>query len=216
MAQAQLTPRQAERRERILKAVRDHLSRLGYEGLSMRDVADAAGVSPTTLYNLFQNKDNLILAAQEDLLAHVADSVRAQEKVGIEYLIATAEAISDQVVRTPRYADTMVKLLFKGDPGDPICRILLGDAIQQNRIRVREMIELGEIRDDVNVDVLARCLAGDAWGTILFWMKGFIALHDFKQEYVGRLLTTLAPLLTPAARRRYRDRMNPVGAAISS
>lgn len=106
------------------------------------------------------NKDSLILAAQEDLLAQMADSVRAQQKAGIEYLIATAEAISDQVVRTPRYADAMVKLLFKGDPGDPICRILLGDD-------------------------------------------------------VGRLLTTLAPLLTPAARRRYRDRMNPVGALLT-
>ncbi len=215
MARAQLTPRQVERRERILKAVRDHVSRLGYEGLSMRDVADAAGVSPTTLYNLFQNKDNLILAAQEDLLEQLAESVRALQKSGLEYLIASAEAIADQVVKTPRYADAMVKLLFKSEPGDPICQMLLGDVIRQNRSRVQEMVELGEIRDDVDVDVLARCLGGDAWSTILLWMKGFIALHDFKREYVGRLLMTLVPLLTPQTRRRYRDRMNSMSALLA-
>ena len=130
---SQLTPRQAERKERILKTVRDQLSRFGYDGLSMRDVADAAGVSPTTLYNLFQNKDGLVLAAQEDLLDRVAQSVRSQHKKGLQRLIVAAEAIADQVVKTPRYADAMTRLLFNGDPGDPICQILLGNVIQQNR-----------------------------------------------------------------------------------
>lgn len=181
----------------------------------MRDVADAAGVSPTTLYNLFQNKDTLVLAAQEDLLEQLATSVRAQEKRGLDYLITSAEVISDQVVHTPRYADAMVKLLFKGDPADPICQILLGDVIRQNRSRVEEMLELGEIRSDVDVDVLARCLAGDGWATILFWMKGFIAVQDFKREYVGRLLMTLVPYLAPGIVRRYRNRLNPVAALIA-
>ncbi len=214
MATAQLTPRQAERRERILDTVREHLSRLGYEGLSMRDVADAAGVSPTTLYNLFQNKDNLVLAAQEDLLDQLAELARGQDKRGLDYLITTAEGISEQVVKTPRYAETMTKLLFRGEPGDPICQILLGDVMRQNHSRVEEMIELGEIRADVDVETLARCLTIDIWGTILLWLKGFIALQDLQREYVGRLLMTLAPLLTPEARQQYRRRMNRVGALI--
>jgi AcrR family transcriptional regulator len=207
---ARLTPRQAERQERILKTVRDHLSRLGYEGLSMREVADAAGVSPTTLYNLFQNKDSLVLAAQQDLLEQLAQLVRSEKKTGLQRLVASAEAISDQVVRTPRYADAMVRLLFKGDPGDPICQILLGDVIRQNRGILKEMLELEEVRADIDVELLARRLAGSVWSTILLWVKGFIALHDFKREYVSGLLMTLMPFMTPTALRRYRKRLHPV------
>lgn len=173
----------------------------------MREVADAAGVSPTTLYNLFQNKDNLVLAAQQDLLAQ---SVRSEKKTGLQRLVASAEAISDQVVRTPRHADAMVRLLFKGDPGDPICQILLGDVIRQNRGILKEMLELEEVRADIDVELLARRLAGSVWSTILLWVKGFIALHDFKREYVSALLMTLMPFMTPTALRRYRKRLHPV------
>jgi TetR/AcrR family transcriptional regulator, cholesterol catabolism regulator len=202
-----MTPRQAERRERILKTVRDHLSRYGYEGLSMRDVAESAGVSPTTLYNLFQNKDGLILAAQEDVLARVASSVRSTRTSGLARLIASAEAIAEQVVTTPRYAEAMARMLFNSSPADPICRMLLGDVIRQSRNRLQEMQTQREIRRDLDLDLIARILAGDSWSTIMLWMKGFIALQDFRQEYLRRLLMTLAPMMTPQALRRYREQL---------
>ena len=65
------TPRQQERRERILEAARAALSENGYEGLNMRDLALTAGVSPTTLYNQFENKDTLVLAALSDMLQNI-------------------------------------------------------------------------------------------------------------------------------------------------
>lgn len=207
MAASALTPRQAERRERILKTVREHLARYGYDGLSMRDVAETAGVSPTTLYNQFSNKDGLILAAQEDLLADLTQAVRSQRKAGIEHLLAHAESIAGQVVRTPSYAEAMTRMLFNSNPADAICRTLLGNLVQQNRSLLREMIELGEVRKDLDVEQFARLLAGDSWATILLWMKGFIALQDLPREYVRRLLMTLVPAMTPAAARRYRNRL---------
>lgn len=209
-AMSQLTPRQAERRERILRTVRDHLSRFGYEGLSMREVANSAAVSPTTLYNQFQNKDGLILEAQNEVLAQVTSAVAAQQKSGIDHLIASAEAIAEQAVATPKYADAMARMLFNSDPGDPICQVLLGRLVQENRTRIREMLELGEVRKGVDVELLARTLAGDAWSTILLWIKGFIALQDFKSSYLLRLLLTLVPVLTPKTARRYEDLLQPI------
>ena len=44
-----LTPRQVARRESIIEAVRTLLARRGYDGVSMREVAAEAGVSPSTL-----------------------------------------------------------------------------------------------------------------------------------------------------------------------
>lgn len=204
---SELTPRQAARRERILKTVRDHLSRYGYDGLSMRDVAESAGVSPTTLYNLFQNKDGLVLAAQEDLMGQLAENVRASRESGTQWLIAYAEAIAGQIVTTPKYADAMARMLFNSDPADPVCRILLGDAIRQYRTILRDMQRLGEIRKDIDVELFARSLGGNSWATVLLWMKGFIALQDFKGEYVRSLLMILMPVMMPSALRRYRNQL---------
>ena len=64
-----LTPRQEGRRHRILSAARDMLSEYGYEGTVMSKVAQRAGVSPTTLYNLYNTKDELLLEALRELAA---------------------------------------------------------------------------------------------------------------------------------------------------
>lgn len=200
-----LTPRQAERRERILRTVRDHLSRFGYDGLSMRDIAETADVSPTTLYNLFRNKDGLVLAAQEDLLEQLGKSVVGSHAAGLRRLIVTAEAIADQVVRTPQYADAMSRMMLHSEPADPICRILFGDVIRRNRMLLEEMKALDEIHKDTDVEQFARHLTSDSWGTILLWMKGFLALQDLKEASVRKLLLTLLPVMTPKTVRKYRD-----------
>lgn len=199
-----LTPRQAERRERILQTVREHLSRFGYDGLSMRDIAEAADVSPTTLYNLFRNKDGLVLAAQQDVLEQMGRVVVDSHAAGIGRLIVTAEAIADQVVRTPRYADAMTRMLLNSDPADPICRMLFGDVIRRNRMLLEEMKSLNEIHKDTDVEQFARHLTSDSWGTILLWMKGFLALQDLKEASVRKLLLTLLPVMMPRTARRYR------------
>ena len=70
-----LTPLQRARRERILTTTRDQLSLLGYDGINMRNLAAAAEVSPTTLYNLYENKDVLVLSALEDQLSRMGRSL---------------------------------------------------------------------------------------------------------------------------------------------
>ena len=62
-SQRKLTPNQQARRSRILTAAQALLGEHGYDGMIMRDVAARAGVSPTTLYNLYNTKDELLLEA---------------------------------------------------------------------------------------------------------------------------------------------------------
>ena len=51
------SPRQIERQQRILATARREISRVGYEGLTMRGLAGASGVALKTLYNLNSSKD---------------------------------------------------------------------------------------------------------------------------------------------------------------
>ena len=197
-----LTPRQLQRRERILATVRQQLSKSGYEGLSMRDVAAASDVSPTTLYNLYDNKDGLILAALDDLLTQLATSV-PEELKGLEGVVARAHAYAQNIVRNPRYAEAMARMLFNARPTDPIARMLLHNGIGARRRSLTDMQALGEMRGDIDVDFYAQQWGVSSWSAILLWTHGHISLDQFEEVYVRAELHALLPGMTPKTARKY-------------
>ncbi len=60
-----------KRRQRILAAARQVIAAKGPEALSMRTLGAHAGLSVTTLYNLFGTKDDILVALIEDGVATV-------------------------------------------------------------------------------------------------------------------------------------------------
>ena len=197
-----LTPRQLQRRERILETVRQQLSKAGYEGLSMRDVAAASDVSPTTLYNLYDNKDGLVLAALDDLLTQLATSVPEDLK-GLASVVARSRAYAQNIVRNPRYAEAMARMLFNARPTDPIARMLLHDAIGARTRALEEMQTLGEIRRDIDVAFYAQQWGVANWSTILLWTHGQITLKEFEATYIRAELHALLPGMTAESARQY-------------
>jgi AcrR family transcriptional regulator len=197
-----LTPRQLQRRERILETVRQQLSKAGYEGLSMRDVAAASDVSPTTLYNLYDNKDGLVLAALDDLLTQLATSVPA-ELQGLEGVVARSRAYAQNIVRNPRYAEAMARMLFNARSTDPIAKMLLHNGISFRRQSLVEMQAIGEMRMDIDLDFFAQQWAVSSWSAILLWTHGHIPLEEFEESYVRAELHALLPGMTPAQVRIY-------------
>lgn len=202
-----LTAVQQQRRERILLSARDQLSQFGYEGLNMRELAVIADVSTSTLYNLYQSKDTLILAALEDQLADINAVVAETNTSGLGRFLARVEAVADQIVETPKYAEAMGKMLFGADAQDPIVQLLIGTSLSFNREELAEMSSCGELRQETDRNFLARSLSSTGWSTLLMWMKGYVALHDFKQEYVRNAVTMMLPYVTPAAEVSLRQRL---------
>ena len=202
-----LTAVQQQRRERILLSARDQLSQFGYEGLNMRELAVIAEVSTSTLYNLYQSKDTLILAALEDQLADINAVVAETHTSGLGRFLARVDAVADQIVEMPRYAEAMGKMLFSADAHDPIVQLLIVTSLSFNREELAEMAGCGELRQETDRNFLARSLSSTGWSTVLMWMKGYVALHDFKQEYVRNAVTMMLPYVTPAAEVSLRQRL---------
>jgi AcrR family transcriptional regulator len=85
-----------EVRRKILDSARELFALEGYERVTMRGIADAIEYSPTTIYNHFEDKDDLVRAlCQEDfseLLAVIqeqtwpADPVEAIRRLGHVYV----------------------------------------------------------------------------------------------------------------------------------
>ena len=85
-----------ETRDKILEAARELFIDEGYDGVSMRQIADKIEYSPTAIYVHFKDKDELFLEiCHQDyrLLAHsmvslaqVADPVQRLRKIGAAYI----------------------------------------------------------------------------------------------------------------------------------
>jgi AcrR family transcriptional regulator len=71
-----------ELRELILQAATDIVEQDGLEGLSAREIAKRIGYSPGTLYNVFENLDDLLLTIEARLLDRLAERLAATDESG--------------------------------------------------------------------------------------------------------------------------------------
>ena len=61
------------KRERILSATQELLSKHGFHGFSMKQLANTAGVAAGSIYNHFENKDDLIMQLHLEILTGFAE-----------------------------------------------------------------------------------------------------------------------------------------------
>ena len=173
---------QQKRKERILTTTRELLSKQGYDGINMRDLAVAADVATTTLYNLYQSKDSLILAALIDLLEQMTADAQSNGMNELEMLMKKREVHANQVVLEPHYAEAMTIMLFNAEPSDQIVRIMIGEVTESNRQHILKAIHEGLLEPDLDVKLLSRELTATGTSNLFLWMKGFVALQDFFRE----------------------------------
>lgn len=195
-----LPAEQRIRRQRILATTREQLGKYGYDGINMRDLAGAAEVATTTLYNLYQNKDNLILAALEEVTDALFLQIRNEQLQGIDLFIATREKVGAQIASTPNYTLAMTRMLFNAEPADPVVKVVLGQPILSQKQRLQELVDAGDLPADIDLAFIARSISASSWSTILLWSKGFVALHDFTDEYVRVALSILKSVVEPGSR----------------
>lgn len=71
-----------ELRELIIEATTSIVEQGGLEGLSAREIAKRIGYSPGTLYNVFENLDDLLLIIEARLLDDLADRLASTDAAG--------------------------------------------------------------------------------------------------------------------------------------
>lgn len=93
-------------KDRILAAAQTILDQEGIEGLTIRKVAQHAGMSPMAMYRHFADKDALLNALMEDGLAaweKIARAIRARDPV--EWIQQLGEAYLDFALGKPHSFD---------------------------------------------------------------------------------------------------------------
>ena len=167
-----LTPNQQARRTRILDAARQLVASDGYDGMIMRDVAELASVSPTTLYNLYNTKDELLLAALRDSVAESWSRSSAEvPELGFQRLMVQLHNSVEQTRESPAYARAITQALLRAGGDDQITRVLLYRNRDALELSLTAMQADGSLDPATDTTELATTLVGCFWANYMLWSK---------------------------------------------
>lgn len=157
-----------ERGQRILEAAAELIIHYGYDKTTMGDIANAAGISRSTLYNYWKNKDDIVDAVIWDNVWRYADEwisrIEASEDGG------TFMGMYRSILETlPNYP--FIAILMKRD------QKVLGAYAKQNKaifsqrfsintVLVERMQEVGAVRKDIDPQIAAYIMGMMSYGLV--------------------------------------------------
>ena len=89
---AEAAERRGERRSQVLDVARSQFALRGFEATTMRDLADATGLTAGNIYRYFESKDSMIMEILGDFSARLLEAYRAVIEVGSP-VVETLDAI---------------------------------------------------------------------------------------------------------------------------
>ena len=183
------------RRREILEAAVRCFARRGFDGTTMQDVADEAGLSKGALYRYFEGKDDVVEALARRRTAPEAEElaeIAGREGTPLERLVA---AVASRVERLGSAgADEVARItlqLWARSADAPELRELLQRSYRENIEALRPLVDRarrdGELPEGCDADEVTRAL--------LALLQGAVFLSTLDPELdgasVGRALEAL-------------------------
>jgi len=184
----------SETRDKILDAARELFVSEGYEGVSMRKVAEKIEYSPTAIYVHFHDKEELFLelchadfrrlAESFGQLARIGDPIERLRRIGQAYMEFGLENPNHYrmmfMTAHPQLSDEAEKEeMGKGNPEE--------DAYAFLRLTVQEAVNKGAFRPELtDADLIAQTLWANVHGVVSLQIAkcddAWVPWSDFKQR----------------------------------
>lgn len=165
---------------RILRAARTLFEREGADGVTMRRVAAAVGLTPMALYRHFPNRDALLRRIRDDSFDEIARHWRARNRGGdaLARVVALQELYLDYALTHPHLFDHA--FLARRDearrwPDDFVAR--RSSTMNEVADAVAEAMASGALRQDDAWEV-AMTLWAHSHGLVALYRAGRIALDE--------------------------------------
>ncbi len=184
-------------RQEILDAARDILVREGYEGLSMRKVAEKIDYSPTAIYLYFKDRDDLLFHVSEQLMAGLVHELQALASEATEPLAALRKGLRgyvDFALAHPQHYIASFMIPHGHDP-EIAARYKQPDTMSMQAFGflvrlVAECVRQKKIRK-VDVETVSRAL----WAAVHGITSLFIAIPTFDWGNRDRVVDHLIAIL---------------------
>jgi len=192
-----ITKQREERKRRILEVARRLIAEHGYQGVTMRELANESLVSVPTLYNLFGGKNELLFAAVEAYFINLLGSGdREGTQEGLPGIIALAEGICRETVRHAAYTRSLMR--FMGGPADigGLHEFVARELTNELVAALEQMQRKRQLAPWADVRVLGHRLAGQITITTFEWARDQLSDEGFR----GAVLYGTGVLLLGVAR----------------
>ncbi|MDG2528451.1 TetR/AcrR family transcriptional regulator [Caulobacter endophyticus] len=150
-------------RERVLSAARQLFSERGYEGATIRDIAQAAGMSTGAVFASFSDKselfDEILTADYEVIYAQMKQAARDGETVADALLGLFGVAYSFHLEQLPLLQASIAVSWTRSDAAEKRART----DIKQLFALITDALERGVQAGELKADVDAKLVAEIAW-----------------------------------------------------
>lgn len=182
------------RRRQILDGSRSCFARFGYEGATVRRLEEATGLSRGAIFHHFKDKESLFLALAEDDAARMADVVAEQGLVQVMRNLLDAPSGAEAKSLGADWLGTRLEVSRRlrtdtefRDRWAQRSELLTA----ATRARLQWQHRSGNLRDDVDIDVLTAYLELVLEGLVSHLAMGLPAKHlgsvlDVVEESVRR------------------------------
>lgn len=179
------------RRERILDAARRLIRATGGTQFSMQRLADEAGVSLVTPYNLFGSKSGVLYALLNESLERV-DQATESTPPSVDGVLELAGIAADVYARDPTFYRPLMQFLVGVRAVDYRPR-LFEQSLARWKRTVDAAVQNGLLRASVDEGLLARQLMITFIGSVELWIHEELDDAAFRaQSLYGSTLLVLA------------------------
>lgn len=199
-----LAPRRqhaGERREQILDVATRVFAEKGFAGASIRDIANAVGVTEGLLYHYFESKEQILHAcwSERSWRAHL-ERILAQS--GDKPLAAVLQELVEDFMQTLRDNSDMVRMCAVESQRDPEIASWHRQRIQSNQRLLSDFllarVQAGEIRPDADMETASGLLMGCAYSCFLLFSDSHdetwsSAVHSVAHNGVDVVMRGLTP-----------------------
>lgn len=193
--------------ERIVKTAADMFAKHGYENVSLRDIADAAGTSIGNLTYYFPQKCALIASLRAEHLEELSKSMRYEGDAMLNFIhfLRQLKKSHDDLVL---YFKNLVSLCRDSEPFADNVASFRASIHKFARISFEKMVDAGWMRNDITADrydTLAHILVLIG----AFWVQNtnMTTLSKKRPKITAQkvILDLLYPYFTPEGIEHYRS-----------
>lgn len=204
-AQATRRTGKSQRRDDIVTAARALMRKGGDTGFSMRALAEEAGVSIATPYNVFGSKQNVLLAVLDDDLAAYEATLAALTGDPISILFDSIDVLHTMLDSEPDFYRGMLAAVSRD--GGEARNLARGARYMVWKRLLAQATEAGLLDADADPDAFAIATSQNNLSNLVNWAAGGLSLAEMAARNHYGLALMLLALATDASRADVRARM---------
>jgi AcrR family transcriptional regulator len=204
-----------QRRDAILVAARRLMHESGNTGFSMRSLAEQAGLSLATPYNLFGSKQAIVVALLNADFESFQVSLNQLSAGSIDVMFEAVRLTTENLEQDPSYyRGTMAEITLSAQ--FETRKLILGPGYLLWKRLLREAVQKGSLYDEIDLDPFTITVTQLMFANVREWVQGYLSLPEMEARMRYGLALNLLAIATDSSREGLRGKLMKAEADLKS